>query len=56
MLADLALKPPALGEDGRTRTWSELAATIPAGAATSAFAGFYFPGDPFGWFTVSLTT
>ncbi len=56
VLANLTLTPPTVGADGHTRTWTELAGAIPSGAATSVFAGFYFPGDPFGWFSVSVTT
>jgi hypothetical protein len=26
--------------------------TVPAGAAEGTFAGYYFPGDPFGWISV----
>jgi hypothetical protein len=41
--------------DGATRTWTQLPAKIPVGVAASVFAGFYFPGDAFGWFTLTVT-
>jgi hypothetical protein len=33
-----------------------IAATVPSGTSSSVFAGFYFPGDPFGNVTVSFST
>jgi hypothetical protein len=44
-----------LGPDGRTRILDEIPATVPADGASSVFAGFYFPGDPYGWMSVSFT-
>ena len=29
---------------------------VPPGAASSVFAGYYLPGDPFGWVSISFTT
>lgn len=54
VLADLTWAPPATA--GATATWSTIPAKIPDGAATSVFAGFYYSGDPFGSFTLSVTT
>jgi hypothetical protein len=42
--------------DGRTRTFEEIPGTIPDGTSDSVFAGFYHPGDPFGWWSISFTT
>jgi hypothetical protein len=33
-----------------------IAGTVPSGTSSSVFAGFYFPGDPFGYVTVAFTT
>lgn len=40
----------------RTVTYERIGGIIPAGAADSVFAGFYLPGDKFGWVTVTFTT
>jgi hypothetical protein len=48
--------PTTTSPDGRTFTYERVPATIPAGSDTSVFAGFYQPGDPFGWMSVSFTT
>ncbi len=53
VLGDLTWAAPATS--GETRTWNQIPAKIPVGAADSVFAGFYFPGDPFGWFTLTAT-
>jgi hypothetical protein len=39
-----------------TRTYERVAGTIPEGTGDSVFAGFYLPGDQFGWASVSFTT
>ena len=31
-------------------------AAVPPGAADSVFAGYYLPGDPFGWVSITFTT
>ncbi|MEN0012235.1 MAG: HtaA domain-containing protein, partial [Solirubrobacteraceae bacterium] len=41
--------------DGPTQTWTTTPGYVPASSASSVFAGFYAPGDPFGVFTFSLT-
>ena len=46
----------SVSADGRTRTFEKIPATIPEGTNDSVFAGFYFPGDPFGSWSVSFTT
>jgi hypothetical protein len=57
VLVDLRLdEAKAVTVDGATRTYEQVPGRIPAGAATGVFAGYYFAGDPFGWFTVRFTT
>lgn len=41
---------------GGTVTYDRVPGAIPAGTATSTFAGFYAPGTDFGCFTVSYST
>jgi hypothetical protein len=42
--------------DGTTTfTLERIAGVIPDGAANTVFAGFYLPGDKFGWMTISFT-
>lgn len=42
--------------DGTTTyTFERIAGVIPDGAANTVFAGFYLPGDRFGWMTVAFT-
>ena len=36
--------------------YEHIPAAVPPGAATSVFAGYYLPGDPFGWVSISFTT
>jgi len=49
VLVDLDLaKAKAVGEA------REIPGTIPASATSSVFAGYYLPGDPFGWMTLQL--
>lgn len=52
-LVNLTFAAPAVAPD-TTATWPKLPGTIPPGADTSVFAGFYFPGDDFGWLGVTL--
>jgi hypothetical protein len=54
LLADLAPAAPVV--TGQEATWNQAPASIPTGTATSVFAGYYLPGDAFGWFTLALTT
>jgi hypothetical protein len=37
-------------------TYERIPAAIPPGAADSVFAGYYLPGDPFGWVSITFTT
>jgi hypothetical protein len=41
---------------GKTVTYDRIPAAVPPGAADSVFAGYYLPGDPFGWVSISFTT
>jgi hypothetical protein len=41
--------------DGRTTTYDAIPASIPAGAETSVFAGYYIPGEPFGSISIMVT-
>jgi len=59
VLVDLDLTKAAsitTSPDGRTHTYERVPGFIPEGTADSVFAGFYLPGDEFGWITVSFTT
>jgi hypothetical protein len=49
--------PQAVGNpDGTTTyTFERIAGVIPDGSAQTVFAGFYLPGDRFGWITVAFT-
>jgi len=42
--------------DGKTFTYERIPAAVPPGAADSVFAGYYLPGDPFGWVSITFTT
>jgi hypothetical protein len=42
--------------DGKTFTYDRIPAAIPRGAADSVFAGYYLPGEPFGWLSITFTT
>ena len=45
----------AIRSSGGTYTYERVPGAIPAGTATSTFAGFYAPGTDFGCFTVSYS-
>jgi hypothetical protein len=47
---------PTASDGGRTHAYERLAGRIPEGTADSVFAGYYLPGDPFGWISVAFTT
>jgi len=49
-------KAAAIRIDGKTFTYERIPAAVPPGAADSVFAGYYLPGDPFGWVSVTFTT
>lgn len=46
----------AVSTSGATVTYERVPGAIPAGTASSVFAGFYAPGTDFGCFTVSYST
>lgn len=39
----------------RRHTYERIAGTVPDGPTASPLAGYYLPGDPFGWVSVSFT-
>lgn len=41
---------------GTAFAYERIPAAIPPGAASSLFAGYYLPGEPFGWVSISYTT
>jgi hypothetical protein len=41
---------------GNAFAYERIPGAIPPGAASSIFAGYYLPGDPFGWVSISFTT
>jgi hypothetical protein len=49
-------KAAAVRVDGKTFTYERIPASVPPGAADSVFAGYYLPGDPFGWVSITFTT
>jgi hypothetical protein len=48
-------KAAAVRVDGKTITYERIPAAVPPGTADSVFAGYYLPGDPFGWVSISFT-
>jgi hypothetical protein len=42
--------------DGKTHTYEQIPGTVPEESSDSVFAGFYLPGDEFGWVSVSFST
>ena len=42
--------------DGKTITYEQIPGTVPEGTGDSVFAGFYLPGDDFGWVSVRFST
>jgi hypothetical protein len=56
VLTDLDPATGTLSPDGRTHTFQQVPARIPRAPGASIFAGYYLPGDPFGWITVNFTT
>jgi hypothetical protein len=42
--------------DGKTVTYDKIPGTVPEGSSDSVFAGFYLPGDEFGWVSVAFST
>jgi hypothetical protein len=48
-------KAAAVRVDGKTITYERIPAAVPPGTADSVFAGYYLPGDPFGWVSITFT-
>ena len=46
----------AISRSGNSYVYDRVPGAIPAGTATSTFAGFYAPGTDFGCFTVAFST
>ena len=44
------------GADAKSFAYERIPAAVPPGAATSVFAGYYLPGDPFWRVSISFTT
>jgi len=42
--------------DGKTTTYDKIPGNVPEGSSDSVFAGFYLPGDEFGWVSVAFST
>ena len=42
--------------DGKTVTYTQIPGTVPEESSDSVFAGFYLPGDDFGWVSVAFST
>jgi len=42
--------------NGNRFSYERIPGAVPPGAASSVFAGYYLPGDPFGWVSISFTT
>ena len=42
--------------NGNAFAYERIPGAVPPGAASSVFAGYYLPGDPFGWVSISFTT
>jgi hypothetical protein len=52
----LDVSKAAVSSTATTFTYERIPAAIPPGAADSVFAGYYLPGDPFGWVSITFTT
>jgi hypothetical protein len=42
--------------DGKTFSYDRIPAAVPPGTADSVFSGYYLPGEPFGWVSITFTT
>lgn len=59
VLVDLDLTKAAsisTSPDGHTHTYERVPGFIPEGTGDSVFAGFYLPGDEFGWVSLRFST
>ncbi len=54
-LSSITSSTRTVSNGGRTITYALVPGKVPEGAATSVFAGFYQPGEPFGCITFSFT-
>ena len=52
----LDLSKGAASATGNAFAYERIPGAVPPGAASSVFAGYYLPGDPFGWVSVTFTT
>ena len=53
---DVSKSDASAAADGRSFAYVRIPGAVPPGAASSVFAGYYLPGDPFGWVSISFTT
>jgi hypothetical protein len=53
---DVSRSAASVGADRRSFAYARIPGAVPPGAASSVFAGYYLPGDPFGWVSISFTT
>jgi hypothetical protein len=52
----LDVSKAAVSANAPSFAYERIPGAVPPGAATSVFAGYYLPGDPFGWLSISFTT
>ncbi len=52
----LDVSKAAATANGNAFSYVRIPGAVPPGAASSVFAGYYLPGDPFGWVSISFTT
>ncbi len=55
-ILEISKAAASAGADGRTFAYEGIPGSVPPGAASSVFAGYYLPGDPFGQVSISFTT
>ena len=51
----LDVSKAAATANGNAFSYERIPGAVPPGAASSVFAGYYLPGDPFGWVSISFT-
>jgi hypothetical protein len=56
VIETLDVSKAVVSATARMLTYDEIPAAIPPGGAASVFAGYYLPGDPFGWVSITFTT
>ena len=52
----LDVSKAAASANGNAFAYERIPGAVPPGAAGSVFAGYYLPGDPFGWVSITFTT